>query len=140
MWEEWNSKIDAAGAAQKTSDINRPVLKNPGDTAYTNTYFRLADETGVINYNGTIFTCDYKSNALKLGDCSNLRNCIQIALSGGGSLIVNKDNIDELINAISMFSSEDVARILRTVQKERMRQKALNETKEKIASELIEIV
>mgnify|MGYP007057030739 FL=1 len=39
-----------------------------------------------------------------------------------------------------MFSSEDVARILRTVQKERMMQKALNETKEKIACELIEIV
>ena len=140
MWEEWYAKIDAAGGAQKTSDINRPVLKNPRDTAYTNTYFRLADETGVINYNGTIFICDYKSNALKLGDCSNLRNCIQIALSGGGSLVVNKDNIDELINAISMFSSEDVARILRTVQKERMMQKALNERKEKIASELMEIV
>ena len=59
-------------------------------------------------------------------------------MSGGGSLVVNKDNIDELIHAISMFSPEDVACILRTIQKERMMQKALNETEDKIASELIE--
>lgn len=136
MWAEWYAKIDAASAAQKTTDINRSALKYPGKTIYTNQYFRLADEMGIINYNGTIFICDYKSNALKLGDCSNLKNCIQIALSGGGSLVVNKDNIDELINAISMFSPEDVACILRTIQKERMMQKALNETEDKIASEL----
>lgn len=138
MWAEWYAKIEAASVAQKTSHIDRSVLEYPKDTTYTNTYFRLADETGAINYNGTIFTCDYKSNTLKLGDCSNLKNCIQIVLSGGGSLVVNKDNIDELINAISMFSPEDVACILRTIQKERMVQKALNETEEKIAPELIE--
>ena len=138
MWAEWYAKIDAASEAQKTTDINRSALKYPDETTYTNKYFRLADEAGIINYNGTIFTCDYKSNALKLGDCSNLKNCIQIALSGGGSLVVNKDNIDELIHAISMFSPEDVACILRTIQKERMMQKALNETEDKIASELIE--
>lgn len=138
MWAEWYAKIEAASVAQKTSHIDRSVLEYPKDTTYTNTYFRLADETGAINYNGTIFTCDYKSNTLKLGDCSNLKNCIQIVLSGGGSLVVNKDNIDGLINAISMFSPEDVACILRTIQKERMVQKALNETEEKIAPELIE--
>ncbi len=133
---EWNAKIEAASAAQKASDIGRAVLKYSDGTAYTNTYFRLADEAGILNYRGTIFTCDYKSNALKLGDCSNPKNCIRIALAGGGSLVVNKDSIDGLINAISMFSPEDVASILRALQKEKMKQKALNETKEKIASEL----
>ena len=96
----------------------------------------LADETGILNYRGTKFTCDYKSNALKLGDCSDLKNCIRNALVGGGSLVVNKDSIDGLINAISMFSPEDVESILRALQKERMKQKALNEKEEKIASEL----
>lgn len=133
---EWNAKIEVASAAQKASDIGRAVLKYSDRTAYTNTYFRLADEMGILNYRGTKFTCDYKSNALKLGDCSNLNNCIRIALAGGGSLVVNKDSIDGLINAISMFSPEDVASILRALQKERMKQKALNEKEEKIASEL----
>lgn len=96
----------------------------------------LADETGILNYWGTKFICDYKSNALKLGDCSDLKNCIRIALAGGGSLVVNKDSIDGLINAISMFSPEDVASIMRALQKERIKQKALNEKEEKIASEL----
>lgn len=133
---EWNAKIEAASAAQKASDIGRAVLKYSDGTAYTNTYFRLADEMGILNYRGTKFTCDYKSNALKLGDCSDLKNCIRIALTGGGSLVVNKDSIDGLINAISMFSPEDVESILRALQKERMKQKALNEKEEKIASEL----
>lgn len=135
---EWNAKIEAASAAQKASNIGRTVLKYSDETAYANTYFRLADERGILNYRGTKFTCDYKSNALKLGDCSNLNNCIRIALAGGGSLVVNKDSIDGLINAISMFSPEDVESILRALQKERMKQKALNEKEEKIDSELFE--
>lgn len=136
LWEQRYGGIDAASAAQKTSNIARPVLI--GDTTYANSYFRLADKAGMINYRGTIFTCDYKTNALKLGDCSNLKNCIRIALSGGGSLVVNKNNIDELMNAISMFSSEDMACILQVLQKERMAQRTLNEIEEKVTSELLE--
>ncbi|MCM1126976.1 MAG: hypothetical protein NC429_10945 [Lachnospiraceae bacterium] len=136
MWAEWYAKIDAASAEQKTTDISQAVLKYSKETTYINGYFQLADETGIINYRGTIFTCDYKSNALKLGDCSNLKNCIQIALAGGEILVVNKDNIDELINAIPMFSPVDVASILQAIQKERMMQNALNEAEEKIDSEL----
>lgn len=67
MWEEWYAKIDAASAAQKTSDINRSASKYSKNTTYTN----------------------------------------------------------------FMLSPEDVARILRIFQKERMMQKALNETEEK---------
>ena len=137
MWAEWYAKIEASSAAQKASGVDKPALKYHRETTYTNAYFKLADEMGIINYNGTKFTCDYKTNTLKLGECGNLKNCIQIALTGGGSLIVNKDNIDELINAISMFSPEDVACILRTIQKERMIQKAISDTEE-IASEVLE--
>lgn len=136
LWAERYGGTDVAGAARKTSNIVRPVLI--GKTKYANSYFQLADEAGMINYRGTIFTCDYKTDALKLGDCSNLKNCIRVTLSGGGSLVVNKNNIDELMNAISMFSPEDMACILQVFQKERMAQRALNETKEKVASELFE--
>lgn len=73
------------------------------------------DEGGVINYNGVVFVCDYKRNRLCLGDVSDMRECISVGLSGGGSLVVNRDNLGELSQAIGMFSPEDVNRILRAI-------------------------
>lgn len=70
-------------------------------------------EDGVIEYNGVVFVCDYDHNRLTLGDTSNEKDCINIPLSGGGSLLVNRNNIDALSKAIGMFSPEDVNRILR---------------------------
>ena len=65
-------------------------------------------EDGVIEYNGVTFVCDYEHNRLTLGDTTNKEDCINIPLSGGGSLLVNRDNIDALSKAIGMFSPEDV--------------------------------
>ena len=74
-------------------------------------------ENGVIEYNGVVFVCDYDHNRLTLGDTSNEKDCINIPLSGGGSLLVNRNNIDALSKAIGMFSPEDVNRILRALDK-----------------------
>lgn len=77
-------------------------------------YSYLAKD-GIIDYKGVIFVCDTEHNALRLGDTSNPKNCININLSNGGSLIVNRDNLGDLAKAIGMFSPEDVNLILRTI-------------------------
>lgn len=76
-------------------------------------------EDGVIEYNGVVFVCDYDHNRLTLGDTSNEKDCINIPLSGGGSLLVNRNNIDALSKAIGMFSPEDVNRILRALAQDK---------------------
>ena len=75
-------------------------------------------ENGVIEYNGVVFVCDYDHNRLTLGDTSNEKDCINIPLSGGGSLLVNRNNIDALSKAIGMFRPEDVKRILEALAKD----------------------
>lgn len=80
-------------------------------------YSYLAKD-GIIDYNGVIFVCDYKNNALCLGDVSNPKNVLYVALEGGGTLQVNRDNIGDLSKAIGMFSPEDVNRILRAISKD----------------------
>lgn len=72
-------------------------------------------KNGVIEYNGVTFVCDPKKNALCLGDMSNANDVLIIPLSGGGSLHVNRDNLDGLSQAIGMFSAEDVKRILEAI-------------------------
>ena len=47
-------------------------------------------EDGVIEYNGVTFVCDYEHNRLTLGDTTNKEDCINIPLSGGGSLLVKR--------------------------------------------------
>lgn len=74
-------------------------------------YEHLAKD-GIINYKGVVFVCDENKNALLLGDCSNPKNCISVNLENGGRLIVNRENLNELADAISMFSPEDIRRIL----------------------------
>lgn len=77
-------------------------------------YSYLAKD-GIIDYKGVIFVCDTKNKSLCLGDTSNPKNCITIGLSGGGSLVVNRDNLGDLAKAIGMFSPEDVNLILRAI-------------------------
>ena len=64
-------------------------------------------EDGEINYNGVIFQLDTKQNQLLLGDTSDKSKCLNIQLSGGGYLVVNKDNLGQLSDAISMFNAKD---------------------------------
>lgn len=85
-----------------------------------NTYFSMADESGLIVYNDVTFYCDKLTNTLKLGDCGIPQNCLIIPLEKGGSLMVNRNKLGDLMRAITMFSPEDQKRILEAIQKERM--------------------
>lgn len=78
-------------------------------------YSYLADANGQIEYNGVIFQCDYRRNAICLGDMTQEENVINIPLSEGGCLKVNRDNLGDLAKAIDMFSPEDINRIMRAI-------------------------
>lgn len=82
---------------------------------------------GIIEYSGVVFVCDKEKNAICLGDMSNGKNVITVSLSGGGSLMVNRDNIGDLSHAISMFSSEDQKRILCAIADDNKAQETLKE-------------
>lgn len=101
-------------------------------------YGHLAKD-GVIEYNGVVFTCDEKSNSICLGDMTDSDNVINIPLSGGGCLKVNRDNIDQLSKAISMFSPEDINRILRALHQDakiRSKQKEIDDLKDGVGEEI----
>lgn len=85
---------------------------------------------GVINYKGVIFTCNSDWNAICLGDMSNRKNVLTIPLSGGGSLMVNRDNFGDLSQAISMFSPEDQNLIMRALADDKKAQSTLEEIEE----------
>ena len=70
---------------------------------------------GVIQYNGVTFMCDYKQNAITLGNMYEKDKVLKIALPSGGSLHVNVDNIDTLSKAASMFTPEDLNAIMRAI-------------------------
>ena len=83
-------------------------------------YFDLADSTGHIGYKGAIYYCNKESNRLELGNVSDESKCIRIKLSKGGSLLVNRENIDQLLMSISMFSAKDQGLIMQAVMKDRI--------------------
>ena len=94
-------------------------------------YFYLAKD-GIIDYNGVVFFCDEEHRAICLGDTSDKSKCLNIPLSGGGSLIVNRDNLGSLAKAIGMFSPEDVNLIMRAIAEDakiqQMKQQIEDET------------
>ncbi len=93
-------------------------------------YSYLADENGIVEYKGVIFHCNNEKKELCLGDMSNRKNVIRIPLSGGGCLMVNRDNIDQLGKAIGMFSPEDINNILRALKLDAKIQEMKKETEE----------
>lgn len=72
-------------------------------------------QNGVIRYKGVEFVCDTERNAICLGDMSNKKDVLTIPLEGGGSLMVNRNSIGLLAEAITMFSPEDMNRIMRAI-------------------------
>ncbi len=94
-------------------------------------YAEMIDpETGVISYNGVVFVPDSQKNAICLGDMSNEDNILTIPLSKGGSLRVNRNNIDQLGKAIDMFSPEDIRRIMEAISLDAKVQKEKAEIEE----------
>ncbi len=81
-------------------------------------YSMLADANGMVTYEGVLFQCDFEKNQICLGDVSNPDKCLSIPLEKGGCLVVNRDNIDGLIQAIGMFSPKDINRIMQAIAKD----------------------
>ena len=94
---------------------------------------------GVITYNGVAFICDEKTNSICLGDVSDPKKTINIPLSGGGHLKLNRGEIGQLSKAIGMFSPEDVNRILRAIHldtKLQSVQKEMEDLEESVGEEI----
>ena len=98
---------------EKLPEGRKPAIREKNQGA---PYSYLANENGVIEYNGTVFTLDNERKWLCLGNI-DLNHMEQvIPLSEGGCLMVNRNNIDDLARAIGMFSPEDINRILRAIK------------------------
>lgn len=95
-------------------------------------YQHLADENNIIEYEGVIFVCNSEKQELCLGDMSNPADVLDIPLSGGGVLRVNRNNIGALAKAIGMFSPEDVGRIMRAVSQDSHCRKKQAEIEEEV--------
>lgn len=78
-------------------------------------YDCLSQDGATITYNGITFQCDPEEHTISLGDTTSKKDTIVIPLSGGGTLLVNRNKINALGKAIGMFSPEDIGIILRTV-------------------------
>ena len=100
---------------EKLPEGRKPAIREKNQGA---PYSYLANENGVIEYNGTVFTLDNERKWLCLGniDLNHMEQVIRIPLSEGGCLMGNRDNIDDLARAIGMFSPEDINRILRAIK------------------------
>lgn len=111
--EKYNTDREKADVSE-TKLLEQALLEKKKYTDNGVPYNYLAKD-GIIEYNGVVFVCDEKYKAIRLGDTSNPKNCLNIPLSGGGSLIVNRDNLDDLSKAIGMFTPEDVNLIMRAI-------------------------
>ena len=88
-------------------------------------------KNGMIEYNGVIFVCDEQHNAICLGDMTNPKDVITIPLTEGGTLKVNRNSVNDLSKAISMFSPEDIRRIMEAIATDtkcRQMQQEMDET------------
>lgn len=89
---------------------------------------------GVINYNGVCFVCDEKTNSICLGDMTDKKNVLNIPLSGGGHLKVNRNSIGLLSKAVGMFSPEDLNLIMRAISEDTRIQAVQKEIEDEEAS------
>lgn len=89
-------------------------------------YAHVFGNSPIMEYNGAVFHYD-EEGALCLGDTSNKDDIITVYLEDGGMLKVNRDNLEDLAHAISMFLPEDINRILRAIAEDVKCQEKLKE-------------
>ena len=106
-------RIEAAKVCETALNGGGQIL-NSVRTVPKVPYGYLAKD-GVINYNGVVFTCDEKTHSICLGDMTDKKQVLNIPLSGGGHLKVNRKNLGQLSKAIGMFSPEDINLIMRAI-------------------------
>lgn len=94
---------------------------------------------GVIEYNGVCFVCDEETNSICLGDMTDTENVLNITLSGGGHLKVNRNSLGLLSKAVGMFSPEDLNLIMRAIAKDtrvQSMQKEIEDAEAEVGSQL----
>lgn len=96
-------------------------------------YGHLAKDK-IIIYNGVCFVCDEKTNSICLGDMTDKKKVLNIPLSGGGHLKVNRDSIGLLSKAVGMFSPEDLNLIMRAIAEDTKIQSVQKEIEDEEAS------
>lgn len=143
--EEQEQRKEAYEKEQKQLLRNITILESKGakchyfmdkmNGTYKKPYpYDYLAEDDMITYNGVVFTCSADKNAICLGDVSDRRNVLTIPLAEGGNLMVNRDNLGELSNAMSMFSPEDVNRIMRAIADDKKAQEELQTIEEETNS------
>lgn len=111
---------------EKSADFRSALTSTLGTNRSAKAPYDYLSKDGVITYKGVTFVCDYERNAICLGDMSDPKKVLDIPLSGGGSLRVNRGEIGTLSKAIGMFSPEDVNLILRAIALDKKCQQELN--------------
>jgi hypothetical protein len=126
--EQEEEKDEYIQECYEKETAKRNILMEKLNGTYKETVpYGYLEQDGVITYNGVTFVCDERSNSICLGDMSNSKDVITIPLADGGSLKVNRDNIGDLSKAISMFSPEDINRIMRAIADDNKAQEELHE-------------
>ena len=120
-------------------------------TGYTTLYGKIAGlgtqngQTRGSNFREHIdgtektFVCDTDRNRITLGDVTDRSKCLNISLKGGGCLMVNRDNLSDLSQAITMFCPEDINRIMTAIAEDKRAQQMLLE-KDEMESSVGEII
>ena len=115
----------------KSSNVRRNFFMEKLNGTYKPAFpYEHLAKNGVISYHGVEFVCDAQKNAICLGDMSDQKNVLTIPLEGGGSLMVNRDSLGTLADVISMFSPEDINRIMRAIADDNKAQEAQEEIEE----------
>lgn len=115
--------------------VKRNLIYDKINGTYKQQYpYEYLSEDGVINYKGTVFVCDAEKNAICLGDMSDRKNVLTIPLEDGGSLMVNRANLGDLSNAITMFTPADQNRIMRAIADDKKAQEMQREIEDDKAS------
>ncbi|GFI24260.1 hypothetical protein IMSAGC011_03056 [Lachnospiraceae bacterium] len=100
----------------ESGDVKRNYfMEKINNTYQPSCPYEYLAKNGVISYKGVEFVCDTERNAICLGDMTNKDDVLTIPLEGGGSLMVNRNSIGLLAEAITMFSPEDMNRIMRAI-------------------------
>ncbi len=120
-----SESIDEGISLARTQNMGS-VPNERADGSRVCQYFDMAKD-GIIEYNGVIFGCDTDKNRITLGDVSDAKQCISVPLENGGCFVFNRDQLNSVSRAISMFSPEDINRILRAIATDSKCVKDINE-------------
>lgn len=96
-----------------TSDVyTNLIYNNIINLSRQSPYGAMANDSNIIAYNGVTYQYSSSTNCLCLGDMSKEDNILTIPLSTGDTLLVNRNNLDDLAKSISMFVPADQKRIM----------------------------